>query len=78
MIDINQFIKSSVIKREESFFQKDIDTYSETLRSSIQGKSVLVIGGAASSGDFSVGGILWGVLGAVVLIGILKALKVMQ
>jgi uncharacterized membrane protein YeaQ/YmgE (transglycosylase-associated protein family) len=39
---------------------------------------VLHLGGAASAGSFNVMGIVWGVLGAVVLIGILKALKVMR
>lgn len=39
---------------------------------------VLHLGGAASAGSFNVMGIVWGVLGAVVLIAILKALKVMR
>lgn len=39
---------------------------------------VLGIGGAEASGTLSLGGVLWGVAGAVLLVGILKALKVMQ
>ena len=34
---------------------------------------VLQIGGAVTAGTFSFAGILWGILGAVVLLGILKA-----
>lgn len=37
---------------------------------------VLGIGGAASAGTFSLWGILWGVVGAIILIAILRALKV--
>ncbi|HEY3283040.1 MAG TPA: GlsB/YeaQ/YmgE family stress response membrane protein [Armatimonadota bacterium] len=38
---------------------------------------VLGIGGATAAGSFSLSGLLWGVLGAVILIGLLKALRVM-
>lgn len=37
---------------------------------------VLGIGGAVAAGTFSVLGLLWGVLGAVLLIAILRSLKV--
>lgn len=40
--------------------------------------TVLKIGSAAAAGSFSFYGILWGVLGAAVLIVILKALKVLK
>ncbi len=40
--------------------------------------SVLGIGTATAAGDFSVMGIVWGIVGSVVLIGILKALKVLK
>jgi len=40
--------------------------------------SVLGIGSAYDAGTFSFLGILWGVIGAVVLIAILRALKVMR
>jgi len=39
---------------------------------------VLGIGGAYAAGQLSIWGIVWGVLGAVVLIAILKALKVLK
>lgn len=39
---------------------------------------VLGIGGASVAGALSIWGIIWGVLGAVVLIAILKALKVLK
>lgn len=40
--------------------------------------SVLGIGGASVAGSLSFWGITWGVIGAVVLIAILKALKVLK
>lgn len=39
---------------------------------------VLGFGGAQVAGALTLGGILWGVLGAVVLIAILKALNVLR
>ena len=38
---------------------------------------LLGLGGAYSAGNFDVMGIVWGVVGAVVLIAILKAFKIM-
>lgn len=40
--------------------------------------SVLGIGSAGTAGALSIWGIIWGVIGAVVLIYILKALKVLK
>lgn len=40
--------------------------------------SVLQIGGASVAGELSLWGVIWGVAGAIVLIGILKALKVLK
>lgn len=40
--------------------------------------SVLGISGGSVSGSLSLWGIIWGVAGAVVLIGILKALKILK
>lgn len=37
---------------------------------------VLGLGGAVTAGDFSLGGLLWGTAGAIVLLVILKALRV--
>ena len=36
------------------------------------------IGSAATAGSFSIWGILWGVLGAIILIAILRALRVLR
>lgn len=40
--------------------------------------NVLGIGSAFTSGDLSLTGLLWGTIGAVVLIAILKAVKVLK
>lgn len=40
--------------------------------------NVLGIGGAGAAGSLSLWGVIWGVLGAVVLIAILKALKILK
>ena len=50
-IDLDQFISDHVIQRETSFFHKDLEANRETLRKSIEGKSVLVIGGAGTIGS---------------------------
>jgi len=39
---------------------------------------LLGIGGAAQAGALSLGGILWGILGAVILIAILKLINVLK
>lgn len=39
---------------------------------------VLGIGGAASAGSFSLGGLFWGIVGAVILIWGLRALKIIR
>jgi len=39
---------------------------------------LLGIGGAASAGTFTIGGLIWGILGAVVLIWGLRALKIIK
>lgn len=39
---------------------------------------ILGIGGAVRAGTFSWAGIFWGILGAVILIGILKLIRVMR
>lgn len=40
--------------------------------------SVLGIGGATVAGTLSFWGVIWGIIGAVVLIAILKALKILK
>ncbi len=39
---------------------------------------LLGIGSAETAGSFSIMGIIWGIVGAVILIAILKALKVLK
>lgn len=39
---------------------------------------LLGIGAAASAGSLSLGGVLWGIAGAVILILILKALRILR
>lgn len=39
---------------------------------------VLGIGGAAAAGTFSFIGLIWGIVGAVILIAILRAVKVLR
>ncbi len=50
MFDLEKFIMEKVIKRNTSFFQKDIEAHAEVLNKRIRGKSVLVIGGAGTIG----------------------------
>lgn len=51
MFNLEQFINEFVIKRSVSMFQLDIEQNQELLKKKIQGKSVLVIGGAGSIGS---------------------------
>jgi hypothetical protein len=44
LIDINQFIKDKITKRQESLFAQDIIKNHKELSSKIKNKSVLVIG----------------------------------
>ena len=50
IIDIEQFVKKYITKREVSLFELDIHNNLELLTSKIEGKSVLVIGGAGTIG----------------------------
>ena len=51
MIDLDKFISEKVIKRRISLFSRDIYNNLELLTSAIEGKTVLVIGGAGSIGS---------------------------
>lgn len=51
MFNLDSFIYEQVVCREGSMFLKDIEKYQEELRREIEGKSVLVIGGAGSIGS---------------------------
>lgn len=58
LIDIPQFTKTYITKREKSFFGPDIEANSAILTEKIQGKSVLVIGGAGTIGSSYIKAIL--------------------
>lgn len=58
MFDLNQFIGQYVTKRPQSMFLKDIEDNKETLKNKIEGKSVLVVGGAGSIGSSFIKAIL--------------------
>ncbi|AVM55780.1 UDP-N-acetylglucosamine 4,6-dehydratase [Capnocytophaga sp. oral taxon 864] len=51
MLNIEHFISKYVTKRPESMFQADLYTHQSALTKAIEGKSVLVIGGAGSIGS---------------------------
>ena len=50
MFELNEFISKYVTMRERSMFQEDIEKNKSILKEKMQGKSVLVIGGAGSIG----------------------------
>ena len=51
MFDLDRFIAENVTERENSLFLPDIESNREDLRREIEGKRVLVIGGAGSIGS---------------------------
>ena len=58
MFDLDKFIGNYVTKRSQSMFLKDIENNKEQLIEKIEGKSVLVIGGAGSIGSSFIKAIL--------------------
>jgi len=50
-VNIEQFIKDKITKRQESLFLNDINKNKEILSKKIKDKSVLVIGGAGTIGS---------------------------
>ena len=58
MFNQDQFIKSFITKREQSYFQKDIDLNKQELIEKIEGKSLMVIGGAGTIGSSFIKAIL--------------------
>lgn len=58
MFNLKQFISDSVICRQTSMFQDDIEANKEQLTAEIEGKSVCVIGGAGSIGSSFIRSIL--------------------
>ena len=51
MINVNTFISENITLREKSMFLQDIESNREQLTRAIEGKSVLVIGGAGTIGS---------------------------
>ncbi len=49
--NLNDFIKKEITLRNESLFLKDLKTFNASLKRNIDGKSVLVIGGAGTIGS---------------------------
>ncbi|MGR7813255.1 polysaccharide biosynthesis protein [Lacinutrix undariae] len=58
LIDIPNFIKTYITKRQKSLFENDIETHKAVLSEKIAGKSVLVIGGAGTIGSSYIKAIL--------------------
>lgn len=58
MFDLNSFISKYVTKRPESMFRVDIEENKDALKEKIEGKTVLVIGGAGSIGSSFIKAIL--------------------
>lgn len=58
MFDLSRFVSENVIKRKASLFEEDIKANKDELTKKIEGKSVLVIGGAGSIGSSFVKAVL--------------------
>lgn len=58
MFDLEKFIGKYVTKRPQSMFLKDIEDHKDTLKNKIEGKTVLVVGGAGSIGSSFIKAIL--------------------
>lgn len=58
MLNVNQFIAGHITNRQESMFAGDIEANREQLKKEIEGKSVLVIGGAGTIGSSYIRAIL--------------------
>lgn len=58
LININNFIKKHITRREESLFTADLTRYAEELSGAVSGHSVLVIGGAGTIGSSFVRAVL--------------------
>ncbi|MCG8412183.1 MAG: polysaccharide biosynthesis protein [Bacteroidales bacterium] len=59
MLDVGAFIKKHITKRNDSLFFNDIQNNKEKLQKQIEGKSVLVIGGAGTIGSAFIKEILY-------------------
>ena len=58
MINISEFIEKNIILRQGSLFQADIESNQEQLKRCVEGKKILVIGGAGTIGSSYIRAIL--------------------
>ena len=58
MFNLNEFINNNVTKRSKSMFLDDVISHNKELWALIEGKSILVIGGAGSIGSSFIKAIL--------------------
>ena len=58
LFDTDEFIRSIITKRKESFFKEDLLNNQEELSYRIKGKSIMVIGGAGTIGSSFIKAIL--------------------
>lgn len=58
VLELKRFINQYVTRREESMFHDDVCIHSDTLIASIEGNSILIIGGAGSIGSSFIRAIL--------------------
>ena len=58
MINVNNFISKHITQRAESMFLRDIEKNRDVLNKEIEGRSVLVIGGAGTIGSSYIRAIL--------------------
>ncbi|ADH64351.1 MAG: GlsB/YeaQ/YmgE family stress response membrane protein [Deinococcota bacterium] len=72
------WLASSVMGEREGLVGKIIIGIVGSLLAKWLFADLLHIGGAASAGTFTIAGLIWGVIGAVILIWALRALKVIR
>lgn len=72
------WLASSVMGEREGLVGKIIIGIMGSLLAKWLFADLLHIGGAASAGTFTIAGLIWGVIGAVILIWALRALKVIR
>lgn len=70
MINIDLFVSKYVIKRKESMFLHDLEKNKDILKEKIEGKTVLVIGGAGSIGSEFIKALLLYLPSALVVVDI--------
>ncbi|PZA06635.1 MULTISPECIES: GlsB/YeaQ/YmgE family stress response membrane protein [unclassified Meiothermus] len=72
------WLASSVMGEREGLVGKIVIGIVGSLLAKWLFADVLHIGGAASAGTFTIAGLIWGVIGAILLIWVLRALKLVR